>query len=132
MLRMESDLDAELESLATGIVDAAYKVHKTIGPGLLESVYEKCMGYELRKRGFQVLTQVNLPVMYDELEIEAGLRIDIFVNGQIILELKSVENILPVHKAQLLSYMKLSDSKLGFLLNFNVPLMKQGITRMVL
>ena len=132
MLRMESGLCEELEKHAAEIVDSAYKVHKAMGPGLLESVYEKCMKHELTKRAVDVRCQVDLPVFYDGIKLESGLRIDMVVGNYIVVDLKSVERLQPVHKAQLLTYMKLSNSKLGFLLNFNVSLMKQGITRMVL
>ena len=132
MLRTESKLNEGIEYLATEVVDAAYSVHKTLGPGLLESVYEKCMCHELSKRDVCTRTQVSLPVIYDGISIDAGLRIDMYVDEQVIIELKSVEKVLPVHKAQLLTYMKLANAKLGFLINFNVPLLKNGISRMVL
>jgi len=132
MLRTESKLNEGIEYLATEVVDAAYSVHKTLGPGLLESVYEKCMCHELSKRDVCTRTQVSLPVIYDGVSIDAGLRIDMYVDEQVIIELKSVEKVLPVHKAQLLTYMKLANAKLGFLINFNVPLLKNGISRMVL
>lgn len=112
------------------IVDAAIKVHKALGPGLLESAYEACLVYELTKRGLSVRSQVPLPVRYEEIVVEVGFRIDLLVNETIIVELKSVEAIAPIHKAQLLSYLKLSNRKVGLLINFNVELLKNGITRM--
>ena len=113
------------------IVDAAVQVHKSLGPGLLESAYEACLAYELRKRDLSIQTQTELPVLYNEVCLDAGYRLDILVEKKVIVELKAVEKILPIHKAQLLSYLKLSGSKLGFLLNFNVVKMKDGIHRMV-
>lgn len=126
------DLDEIEERLASSIVDAAIKVHSTLGPGLLEGVYETCLSYELEKRGHLVKRQVVLPIHYDTLTMDAGFRMDMVVDGLVVLELKSVEHLLPVHHAQLLTYMKLSGLRLGFLLNFNVSLMKDGITRKIL
>ena len=126
------DLSKEEELLATSIVDAAIKVHGTLGPGLLESVYETCLTHELEKRGHRVKRQVVLPIHYDTLMLDAGLRMDMVVDGLAVLELKSVEHLLPVHHAQILTYLKLSGLRLGFLMNFNVSLMKDGITRKIL
>ena len=125
------DLSAAEELLASAIVDAAIRVHSALGPGLLESVYEACLVHELRSRGHVVETQVVLPILYRDLTIESGLRLDVRVDGLAIIELKAVEKLLPVHEAQLLTYLKLADLRLGFLLNFNVPLMKDGIMRRV-
>ena len=113
------------------VVDAAIKVHSTLGPGLLESAYEACLAYELRKRGLKVETQVPLPIHYDDVHTEVGYRMDVVVENAVIVELKSVDAIAPIHKAQLLTYLKLSDHKVGLLINFNVELLKHGITRMV-
>jgi len=113
------------------VVDAAIQVHKTLGPGLLESAYEVCLAHELRTRGVTILTQPELPVVYGDVRLDAGYRLDILVEKKVIIELKAVEKILPIHEAQLLSYLKLSRCKLGFLLNFNVVKMKDGIRRMV-
>jgi GxxExxY protein len=121
----------ELEAIAKIIVDAIIQVHRTLGPGLMESTYQKCLEHELRKRGIIVHCEVTLPVNYDGIKIESGYRIDMLVENAIIIENKMVESILPVHKAQLLTYLKLSNCKIGFLLNWNVALMKNGITRMV-
>lgn len=118
-----------IEDIAKDIVDAAYKVHKAFGPGLLESAYQRCHAYELRKRGRQVLTELNLPIVYDGQEFDGGYRIDELVNGLIIIENKTVESILPIHMAQLITYLKLKGCKLGFLINWNVKLIKNGITR---
>ena len=126
------DLDPAEERLASSIVDAAIKVHAALGPGLLESVYETCMAHELEQRGHHVKRQVALPIHDGTLKLDAGLRLDLVVDDVVILELKSVEHLLPVHHAQLMTYLKLSNLRLGFLLNFNVSLMKEGIVRKIL
>ncbi|MBD2362653.1 GxxExxY protein [Anabaena minutissima FACHB-250] len=114
------------------IVDAAFRVHSQLGPGLLESVYEACLVYELRKRQLNVAAQVELPVVYDNTRLDRGFRVDLLVEQCVIVELKAVEAIIPVHKAQLLTYLKLSGYRAGLLINFNVPLIKHGIQRIVL
>ena len=119
----------DIEAVAKDIVDAAFKVHKEFGPGLLESAYQQCHAYELRKRGRKVLTEVLLPITYDEQQIDAGYRIDMIVDDLIIIENKTVETILPIHTAQLITYLKLKDCRLGFLINWNVKLIKNGIVR---
>ena len=121
----------ELEKIAKEIVDCAYKVHSTLGPGLLESVYEVALSHELKKRGFAVERQVELPVFYDNVRMEAGLRFDMLVNEVVIVEVKAVDELIPVHKAQVLTYLKLTKRRLGFLINFNVPLIKDGIKRVI-
>lgn len=103
-----------------------------LGPGLLESVYESCLCHKLRKRKIEFLRQLDLPILYDDIRLESGLRIDVLAAEHVIIEVKSVETILPVHEAQLLTYLKLTKKRLGLLLNFNVPLMKHGIKRKVL
>ena len=113
------------------VVDAADKIHTTLGPGLLESVYEALMVYELRKRGLQVKQQQTLPIRYEEIEFEIGFRIDLMVEDKVIVELKSVERLLPVHKKQLLTYLRLADKRLGLLVNFGDVLIKSGIKRVV-
>ena len=118
-----------LEAIAKDIVDAAYKVHREFGPGLLETAYQQCHAYELRKRGRQVLTELKLPIIYDGQQFDDGYRIDEFVDNLIIVENKTVESVLPIHMAQLITYLKLKDCKLGFLINWNVKLIKNGITR---
>jgi GxxExxY protein len=123
---------ADIEAIAKDVVDCAIKVHKVLGPGLLESAYQYCHAYELCKRGWNAETEVKLPVLYEDQIIDAGYRIDTLVNRLVIVENKSVESILPIHEAQLLTYMKLSGCKIGFLLNWNVTLMKHGIKRFVL
>jgi len=122
----------DTEIIAAHIVDAAYHFHTALGPGLLESVYEVCLAYELRKRGLDVRTQLQLAIRYDEIEVEAGLRIDMVVGDLVIVELKAVEALLPLHDAQLLTYLKLSGFRLGILINFNVPRIKNGIKRVIL
>ena len=123
---------ADIEAIATDVVDCAIKVHKALGPGLLESAYQYCHVYELKKRGWDAHAEVKLPLVYEDQKIDVGYKIDTFINELVIVENKAVESILPVHEAQLLTYMKLTGCKLGFLLNWNVPLMKQGIKRFVL
>jgi GxxExxY protein len=119
----------ETNDITGQIVDAAIKVHRALGPGLLESAYEACLMYELNKRGLIVRNQVALPVAYEDVVIEVGYRIDLLVAESVIVELKSVEDVSPIHKAQLLSYLRLSGKKIGLLINFNVELLKNGITR---
>jgi len=123
---------AAVERVAKVVVDGAYRVHRALGPGLLESVYETCLAYELKQRGLAVATQVALPVVYDGTQLDAGLRLDMLVADCLIVEVKSVETMNPVFKAQLLTYLKLSGRRLGLLINFNVPVIKNGIKRVVL
>ena len=117
--------------LTSQIIAASIEVHKRLGPGLLESGYEACLVYELHKRGLKAIRQVEMPIIYDEVKIDVGYRIDIMVEDTVVLELKSVEKIIPLHEAQLLSYLKLSGKKVGLLINFNVTRLKDGITRMM-
>ncbi len=119
-----------IEKIATSIVHSAIKIHKALGPGLLESVYQKCLSYELRKSGLEVDCELPLPVAYESVKLDTGFRIDMVVQHTVIIENKTVEKMLPIHEAQLLTYLKLADIKLGFLLNWNVVLMKDGIKRM--
>jgi GxxExxY protein len=121
----------ELEQVAKQIVHYAIKVHKALGPGLLESVYQKCLAYELELAGLVVKCEVPVPVQYGDVKIDAGFRADMIVENSIIIENKTVEQIAPIHEAQLLTYLKLTDFKIGFILNWNVTLMKNGIRRMV-
>lgn len=120
-----------IEAIAKELVDAMVTVHRELGPGLLESAYQACLAYELRNRGIEVQCEAKLPVRYKGLEIEAGYRIDLLVAGCIVVENKSVQELAPIHEAQLLTYLKLSGRRLGFLINWNVPLIKDGIKRMV-
>lgn len=128
---INAPIPADTDTLARETVDAAVKVHITLGPGLLESVYEHCLVHELHKRGHKPRRQAGLPVIYDGSTLDAELRIDLLVNGMIIVEAKAVETLLPIHQSQLLTYLKLSGCRLGFLINFNVPLLKNGIRRLV-
>jgi GxxExxY protein len=121
----------EIELVATQLVDSMLAVHRELGPGLLESTYQACLAYELRERGIEVRCEVELPVKYKGLDIEAGYRIDMLVSDCIVIENKSVQALVPIHEAQLLTYMKLSGCRLGFLVNWNVPLIKDGIKRIV-
>ena len=129
---MYQKLSTNTEYFATPIVDIAIKVHKKLGPGLLESVYAKCFCYELAKRGIQFEIQKEVPVIYEEMNLGDGLRLDLLVEDIIIVEFKAQENYHPVWKAQLLSYLKLTNKRLGLLINFHVPVMKEGIERIIL
>lgn len=117
--------------IAAIVVDASFKVHTVLGPGLLESVYEAVLAYELQLRGLAVTRQQVLPVVYETVRLEEGFRADLIVGGKVIVELKSVENVAPVHKKQLLTYLRISQCRLGLLINFGAPLIKDGITRVV-
>lgn len=117
--------------LTSQIIAASIEVHRRLGPGLLESGYEACLLYELHKRGLTAVRQVEMPIIYDEVKIDVGYRIDLLVEDAVVIELKSVEKIIPLHEAQLLSYLKLSGKKVGLLINFNVTRLKDGITRMM-
>lgn len=129
---MESTAEALVLNRITGIIiDCSMAVHTALGPGLLEGAYHACLVHELRKRGLSVESGVRVPVLYDGLSIDLGYRIDILVEQQVIVELKAVERIHPIHQAQLLSYMKLHGRKVGLLINFNVVHLKDGITRLV-
>ena len=121
----------ELEIIGRKIIDAAYTVHKTLGPGLLERVYEICFCHELAKRNLQYSRQLSIPIIYDGIQFDEALRLDVLVEGTIICELKALETVNPVWEAQILSHLKITNNRLGYLLNFNVPLMKQGIRRFV-
>jgi GxxExxY protein len=117
--------------IAKEIVDVAYKLHTKLGPGLLESVYENIMAYELRKRGMYVDQQCPMPVIYEEVRMAVGFRPDLVVDGKVIVEVKSVEVTAPVHKKQLLTYLRLADKRLGLLVNFGLALIKDGVSRVV-
>ena len=121
-----------LNDISYKIIGCSYKVHANLGPGLLESTYEVCLEHELISAGLHVIRQKELPVVYDDIKLNAGYRIDLLVENEIIIELKSVDAIAPIHEAQLLTYLKLSGKKLGLLLNFNVTDMKKGIMRRVM
>ena len=122
----------EVEAIGKKILDAAYTVHTALGPGLLESVYEACLAYELQKQNLKVETQAVVPVKYQDVYVETGLRLDVWVEKSVIVELKAVESMPPLCDAQLLTYLKITGCRLGFLINFNVKHLKDGIKRMVL
>lgn len=120
------------ENDITGLViDKAYKIHKTLGPGLFESVYEEILTYELKKEGLKIERQKAIPVIWDDLEMELGFRSDLIIENKVIVEIKSVEEIIPVHSKQILTYLKLTDIKVGLLINFNEELIKHGIKSVV-
>jgi GxxExxY protein len=121
----------EINELTRRIIGCAIEVHKALGPGLLESAYEECLVYELQKAGLQVLRQKPVPIIYKEIHLEQGYRIDLLVEGLIVVELKSVEILNPVHEAQILTYMKFAEKKIGLLINFNVLVLKDGIRRFI-
>ena len=123
---------AELNELTGQIIGAAIEVHRHLGPGLLESAYETCLAYELRQLGLAVERQKALSLIYKEIRLDQGYRIDLFVEQRVIVELKVVEQIAPVHEAQVLSYLRFSGCKVGLLLNFNVKLLKDGIRRFIM
>ncbi len=117
--------------IAAVIVDAAFKIHKTLGPGLLESVYEAALRYELQKRGLKVIQQLGIPVQYEGLNLGLGFRVDLLVSDKVVIEIKSIEALAPVHRKQVETYLRLMDLRLGLLINFNVELIKNGIRRVV-
>ena len=119
-----------LNDISGAVIDSAMSVHSELGPGMLESTYEACLIHELRSRGLAVLNQLILPVIYRNTQIDTGYRIDLLVEDKIIIELKAVEKLLPIHEAQLLTYLKLSQKKIGLLINFNTLRLKHGIKRM--
>jgi GxxExxY protein len=119
------------EEVTQKILDAAFKVHTALGQGLLESVYEACLAHELRSNGLTVETQITLPVVYEGITVDSGLRLDLLVEQCVNVEIKAVENIIPLHKAQLLTYMKLAKTRIGLLINFNTIYLRDGINRLV-
>lgn len=125
-------IDPEDDRIGKGVVDAAFAVHRNLGPGLLESIYETCFCYELQKRGLAYRRQAAEPIHYDGMNLAEGVRLDVLVEDRVICELKAVEEMKPLYEAQLLSYLKLTRKRLGYLINFNVPLIKDGIKRMAL
>lgn len=129
--RLYSPITPDVERVGKVVIDAAYRVHTALGPGLLESVYETTVGHVLRQRGLLVETQIVLPILFEGERLESGLRLDMRVESCVLVELKAVEIMNPVYEAQLLTYLRLSGIRLGFLINFNVPHLKDGIKRMV-
>jgi len=128
----QSGLEPLRDTLTERIIGAAIEVHRVLGPGLLESAYEECLAWELRHAGLSVERQVPLPVIYKDVRLDAGYRLDLVVEKQVIIELKTVERLLPVHEAQMLTYLRLSGLKVGLLLNFYAAVLKHGIKRIVL
>ena len=128
----QSLAEAERDPLSGKVIGAAIEVHRHLGPGLLESAYEECLCWELAQAGLAIQRQVALPVVYKQVTLDIGYRLDVVVEGVLILELKTVDALVPVHEAQLLTYLKLAGIKTGLLLNFHVPRMRDGIVRMVL
>ena len=120
------------QELTGSILHCAYKVHSALGPGLLESAYEECLHYELEKSGFNVIKQKPMPLIYEEKRLDIGYRIDLFVEGKVVIEIKSVDLLNPVHFAQLMTYLKLSNCRIGLLINFNVVSLKDGIKRVII
>lgn len=129
--RARTVLSDELEQIGKTVMNSAFKVHKELGPGLLEKVYEICLAHEIEKAGLDVIRQLDIQIVYDGITFEEGLRLDLLVANQVIVEIKAVEIVNPVWQAQVISHLKLTDKKLGYLINFNVPLIKDGIQRFV-
>ena len=125
-------LSDEINAVSRVIVDGAFKVHKALGPGLLESVYEICLYHELQKAGLKVMRQVNVPVVYDNIKFDAGFRLDLLVDEKVIVEIKAVDDMNPVFDAQVLTYLRLTNIRLGMLINFNAAVIKKGIKRLIL
>lgn len=126
------DLPEAVEAIGRSILAAALEVHRALGPGLLESTYEICLAHALAKRGHKVDRQLALPIVFDDMPLDAGYRIDMLVDDTVVIEVKAVEAVAPIHEAQLLTYMRHSGRQLGYLINFNVPLLKQGIRHRIL
>ncbi len=126
------EIDPETDKVAKEVVDAAFQVHKNLGPGLLENAYETCLLYEIIQKGLKVERQVEVPLVYKGVQMNAGFRLDLLVENKIIVEIKAIEHLLPVHRAQVLTYLKLAKLKLGFLINFNEETLKQGLERIAL
>lgn len=128
---MFEKISAEEERIGKEVVNAAYLIHKELGPGLLEKVYEVCFCHVLKSKGLDVKRQLDIPIVFNGIQFEEGLRLDVMINDLVICELKALENVNPVWEAQLLSHLKLTNKRLGYLINFNVPLIKDDIKRMV-
>ena len=124
-------MDKDVDAISYDVVGSAIEVHKHLGPGLLENIYQDCLAFELSKKGYKVSSEVSLPVVYKEKKFNSAYRLDLLIDDKVILEIKAIERVLPVHNAQLLSYLKLSNLKLGLLINFNVSQLKQGVKRVV-
>ena len=129
---MYKEVSQEEDRIGRKIVNAAFHIHKELGPGLLEKVYEICFCHVLAQKGFEIKRQLDIPIVFEEMVFEEGLRLDVMVNDLVVCELKALENVNPVWEAQLLSHLRLTNERLGYLINFNVPLIKNGIKRMVI
>ena len=127
-----SPLSEKEEYIGRAVVNCAFKVHKNLGPGLLEKVYEVCLAHEIMKAGLDVKRQIDIPIVYDGLKFDEGLRLDLFIEEKVICEIKAVDQVNPVWEAQILSHLKLTGLRLGFLINFNVPVIKEGIRRFII
>ena len=121
----------DIEIIGRHIVDSSVKIHRALGPGLLESAYQQCLAYELRRAGLQVECEVVIPIQYEEIQIDNGYRVDMLINDLVIIENKTVDRLLNIHMAQILTYLKMKDLRLGYLINWNVKLIKDGIQRLV-
>jgi len=130
--RKTDSIGVEVDAVARAIVDSAYRIHKTLGPGLLESAYESCFHIELSRRGLPFQSQLRLPITYEGIVVEPAYRLDLVVDNAVIVEIKATEKLMPVHEAQLLTYLKLTGLRVGLLINFNASLIKDGIKRFVL
>ena len=128
---MHAPIPVRAENAARSSVDAALQVHRALGPGLLESAYEHCLAFEIARRGFAVQRQLALPIVYEGERLDAGYRLDLVIEGAVIIEVKSIDALAPIHDAQVLTYLKLSGLRVGLLMNFNVALFKQGLKRFV-
>ena len=126
------EVDSGLDKIASQVVDAAFKVHTSLGPGLLENAYEACLAHEIRQKGLKVEQQVDLPLVYGDVRLNVGYRLDLLVEKRLIVEVKTVDSLLPIHKAQVLTYLKLSKLQLALLINFNSYVLKHGLKRVVL
>jgi GxxExxY protein len=126
------EVDPELDKIAKQVVDAAFKVHFNLGPGLLESSYEACLAYEITQKGLKVKRQVDMPLVYEKVRLNVGFRVDLLVEERLVVEIKAVDMLLPVHRAQVITYLKISGNQLGFLINFNAPTLKKGLERIIL
>ena len=123
--------EGKLNSITEGVIGAAIAVHRALGPGLLESAYEACLAFELRERGLKVEQQKQLPVVYRKVNLDCGYRLDLVVEDAVVVEIKAVEHLAPIHEAQLLSYLRLADKRVGLLINFHVKVLKDGVRRIV-
>ena len=129
---MYNKISSEEERIGKEVVNTAFLIHKELGPGLLEKVYEVCFCHVLKSKGFKVQRQIDIPIVFDGIQFDEGLRLDVLINDLVICELKALENVNPVWEAQILSHLKLTNKRLGYLINFNVPLIKNGIKRFII